>query len=682
MEKHLPLEEQSINQIFCDSQEPRVYQIPVYQRNYAWEEEEIKALIKDVCDSCGKKADTPYYIGTLVTYKRGDNIYEVIDGQQRLTTIYIILKVLDCNFIRNKLTYTARKVSAETIQNMPEFGDNVDVGIKHGFSYAHKALLDIVGEESFPKFLSYFLHYVHIIHYQVPRDVDLNHYFEVMNSRGEQLEKHEIIKSTLSDALKEDKAALATFCRVWEACSEMNTYIQHSFHVAEIFGNDYTNFVIDSFSGIPVQDYYQGKDTIKNLLSKPIEKLDDEDDNRGNDNFQPIIDFPNFLLIVLKLTMLRDGKCVPDEFSLDDKELVNKFRNAIPLENPSDMASFAKRFVYNLLKARYLLDNYVVHHVLSEKEQKGDNPWRLRRYYHDKTNSSPKNLSENRDIQLELVHLLSMFEVTFTPKQRKNYLFYTLVHLFEDRDVKNYLAFLQNLAHKYFFDVYLNEESLNDRNQPKPNAFDNSIIKDGQLSLGITNVQHDYSEIFTQIYCLGDSNISLYVFNYTDYRLWKKYANEIRGEESDKENKRRQFFGQLGCSEFSLDIFNDFYFSRSRKSLEHYYPRAKAVDPKNLIEGTISTVQINCFGNFGMIGADANSSGSSWDPKTKLDHYLDGKSNQISVSSLKFMIMMQVCRDNMQKMMNGTLYRSKGMEWNFEDMQFHQQKMIEIICER
>lgn len=37
-----------------------------------------------------------------------------------------------------------------------------------------------------------------------------------------------------------------------------------------------------------------------------------------------------------------------------------------------------------------------------------------------------------------------------------------------------------------------------------------------------------------------------------------------------------------------------------------------------------------------MIGAEANSYGSNWDPKTKLDHYSDGKSNPISVASLKF----------------------------------------------
>ena len=45
MEKTLPLEERSIYQIYLESQESKTYMIPVYQRNYAWEEDEITALI-------------------------------------------------------------------------------------------------------------------------------------------------------------------------------------------------------------------------------------------------------------------------------------------------------------------------------------------------------------------------------------------------------------------------------------------------------------------------------------------------------------------------------------------------------------------------------------------------------------------------------------------------------------
>ena len=74
---------------------------------------------------------------------------------------------------------------------MPVFGDENDMGILNGFHYAKEALKEIVGDKKtdIESFKSFFLDKVHIIHYRVPKDVDLNHYFEVMNSRGEQLEK-------------------------------------------------------------------------------------------------------------------------------------------------------------------------------------------------------------------------------------------------------------------------------------------------------------------------------------------------------------------------------------------------------------------------------------------------------------------------------------------------------------
>lgn len=70
-----------------------------------------------------------------------------------------------------------------------------------------------------------------------------------------------------------------------------------------------------------------------------------------------------------------------------------------------------------------------------------------------------------------------------------------------------------------------------------------------------------------------------------------------------------------------------------------------------------------------MIGSDADSSGSNWSPKTKLDHYLDAslKINRISVASLKFWIMMQMCKD-------------KDC-WTFEEIKNHQKKMMEIMLQ-
>lgn len=74
------------------------YAIPIYQRNYAWGEAQIGQLIRDVFDGMEKNAGASYYIGTLVVHERlsseGRVEFEVIDGQQRLTTLALLLCVL------------------------------------------------------------------------------------------------------------------------------------------------------------------------------------------------------------------------------------------------------------------------------------------------------------------------------------------------------------------------------------------------------------------------------------------------------------------------------------------------------------------------------------------------------------------------------------------------------------
>jgi hypothetical protein len=299
-------------------------------------------------------------------------------------------------------------------------------------------------------------------------------------------------------------------------------------------------------------------------------------------------------------------------------------------------------------------------------------------YYYKRNNKAAylKDLYDgDKAQQNEVIQLLSMFEVAFTPKQRKNYLFYCLYHLFEDCDLNNYVEFLRNLADKYFYDVYLDARKLNDINQPKPNSFDETILNGGELNVELEDVER----YFDKIYPVGSCNIPLYVFNYTDYRLWKKYAEELRGNKERKGSRNRiEFFNALGCNDFELEPFKNFYFSRTRKSLEHYYPQAKTGDDEQ-----IQMEDINCFGNFAMIGSDANSSGSNWNPIDKKNRYLDTKSNPVSVASLKFRIMLQICQDNYDAgIKDETLKRSFGLEWNVEDMNNHQKKMLDIIMSK
>ena len=232
MNYKLPLKELSINDVF-NSSDNVIYEIPIYQRNYAWGKDEIETLVHDIFDACTKKK-SKYFIGTLVTYSKDENTFEVIDGQQRLTTLFLILKALNKE-VRNRLAYRARKRSNETIKDIPNFKhDYLDKGIEGGYENAKHAIEEIVAKKEEKQFAEYLLNNVHIIHYRVPKDVDLNHYFEVMNSRGEQLEKHEIVKANLINKLtnKDDKSK---FAAIWEACSVMNTYIQTKAGVKDYF---------------------------------------------------------------------------------------------------------------------------------------------------------------------------------------------------------------------------------------------------------------------------------------------------------------------------------------------------------------------------------------------------------------------------------------------------------------
>lgn len=659
--KYLPLQELSIEQIYKGDKV--TYEVPIYQRNYAWEKDEISALIQDVYDAYIFNKQT-YYIGTLVSFHKGDQVYEVIDGQQRLTTINLILKALEID-IQNKLTYKARKKSNDTIQSIPKFDvDEKDLGIENGYMFAKSAIKEKISEEEIDNFKSYFQRNVHLIHYQVPKDIDLNHYFEIMNSRGEQLEKHEIIKARLIEKLNDNDKS--KFNRLWENCSEMNIYIQQKYRDNTIFGSKYDTLSITEFDNLPEVNDKIGTKTINDfIVGKDSAKQTEKDDKL--DSFQPILDFSNFLLIVLKLTRMEKSNFEPTSFILDDKELINEFDKVQNIDK-----SFVKKFGFNLLKAKFLLDNFIVHHS-NEDETKESNPWKLQNWHKDEKKSEYlKNLDDKGTYQDKLVHLLSMFEVSFTAKQRKNYLFYCLFHLFnsDDWNIEKYYLFVTGLADKYFKDVYLVSENLNEINTPKPGSFDENILIKNQLDISL----HNKNINFTDIYGDGTSmskGIPLFVFNYIDYKLWEKYTDIIRGKATKEGDEiRDKFFNSLGCKDFGLKVFDQFYFSRTRRSLEHFYAQSLATGEKN----KLTQDQINCLGNFAMIGSEANSSGSNWTPYAKLNHYLDssGKIKQVSVASIKFMIMMQVCKDNQDN-------RDTGDEWNFNDIENHQKNILNIL---
>lgn len=71
------------------------FAIPAYQRPYAWEVEQASQLLEDLVESLDRDTDEPYFLGSIVLVKtKGESFSEVIDGQQRLTTLAIMFAVL------------------------------------------------------------------------------------------------------------------------------------------------------------------------------------------------------------------------------------------------------------------------------------------------------------------------------------------------------------------------------------------------------------------------------------------------------------------------------------------------------------------------------------------------------------------------------------------------------------
>ena len=65
------------------------YEVPIYQRNYAWGKEEIEQLIKDIYESKFNSDNQSYYLGNLIVNRIETDTYEVIDGSAVLMTMLL-----------------------------------------------------------------------------------------------------------------------------------------------------------------------------------------------------------------------------------------------------------------------------------------------------------------------------------------------------------------------------------------------------------------------------------------------------------------------------------------------------------------------------------------------------------------------------------------------------------------
>ena len=105
--------------------------IPDYQRPYAWTEEECQTLWEDIFEFSfpeGKynqfNNDEEYYLGPIVTFKNNEGKLEVIDGQQRLTTIMLLLRAFYVRFgsMKTEESMKTKELIAKCLWKTDEFG--------------------------------------------------------------------------------------------------------------------------------------------------------------------------------------------------------------------------------------------------------------------------------------------------------------------------------------------------------------------------------------------------------------------------------------------------------------------------------------------------------------------------------------------------------------------------------
>lgn len=624
-----------IGDIFNRS-ENEFYRIPIYQRNYAWKEPQIRQLIQDIYDYYlkGNRENEneikKYYIGTLVVRPdKEKNTFEVIDGQQRLTTLSMLVAYLNSivkgqdntqesvkSELKNTITFQCRQVSTNSLNKIWRKNSSDDYEatdpITAGYQILKKSFEDIVKKETVEDYLNYLRENVIVYRISVPEDTDLNHYFEIMNTRGEQLEKHEILKAKLLSVFKYNTGTIDFYSRIWDACSDMGKYLCSKMLKTNNQENKTGDFTIEYL--IEKADGKPGNNNGQN---------NSQEDNSAEDRYRSIIDFPNFLLLVLKLMY--------DKTVLDDKKLLEQFNEKILNEkNEETKKNKVKKFFGILLKARYLFDCYVIKRELSSGK------WILKSLSKENGKEDLKNTFDDNSKNKQILMLLSMFEVSFPNYSYKSWLFETLKYLTGNAQncESEYKIFSTNFkgclptwnmvdADGYInhLEQYANKKRCEYGEYVCPVNVDN-LNKFDKMACSIEEQRCDTVNLENFDAFDKGTAVPNFIFNLLDYKLWKN--------EKDK------------------DKYKDFEFTY-RDSVEHFYPQ-------NPISGK-PVENVDSFGNLCLITSDMNSRLNNLLPSAKRDIWNASKSQP----SIKLSKMLEI------------------KDWNENAIKKHKADMLKVL---
>jgi Protein of unknown function DUF262 len=202
------------------------FYVPAYQRGYRWGEVEVRRLLDDILDSHGK----PYYLQPVVVKRHGDE-WELVDGQQRLTTLFLILQYMKREGLQSSaaaysLRYETRPGSAAYLEQLDPGLSQENIDFFHIYE-AYRCIgewFDAHGTRrqwAANKFYDALFERVRVIWYEAADDLDATTLFTRLNVGRIPLTDAELVKALLlshsrSDAGLTDRAL--EIAAQWDRC--------------------------------------------------------------------------------------------------------------------------------------------------------------------------------------------------------------------------------------------------------------------------------------------------------------------------------------------------------------------------------------------------------------------------------------------------------------------------------
>lgn len=221
--------------------------VPDYQRPYTWSVKSASTLFWDVYGAFKNSTDE-YRIGSIILYQNGSQ-YEIVDGQQRLTSISILLYCLDndsnCGLLNQKYGVASKKALSENFNTMAQLCENFDTKEK----------------ELFTDYLLYLCTVVKIV---VMNEQEAFQFFDSQNSRGKELAPHDLLKSYHLREMNEDSVADKTaIINEWEGLNQkdLTSFFENNLYplvhwYRDQYGLGYSSSKIDIFKGIQTSNRY------------------------------------------------------------------------------------------------------------------------------------------------------------------------------------------------------------------------------------------------------------------------------------------------------------------------------------------------------------------------------------------------------------------------------------------